>query len=384
MVLSKKIFFISSVLLLITLLLWGAYFFSFRSPTEQIAQVAENLKEKTDSALNKPTASDVSTIAAISEDPVLSPVYMTEDRVIRYYSKSDKQAYQIDPEGKNKKIFSRQDFPGLVSAAWSPDGSRALLMTEEATGKNRFYFYNYESEDKVLLKDNASSVVWMDNDKICYNYYDQASRKNSLNIAAPDGSNWKKVIDIDQKNIIVSPVPKTGLISFWNTPDALTETSLQLVSQLGTEGRTIFSGKFGAAYLWNGDGTRALVSHSDMKSGSKIRLAIINSRGEDYQDLGIPTLVSKAVWSRDNKTVYYALPVSLRENDVMPNDYASGKFNTADTFWKVDVTTGKKSRVVELDKITSNFDAINLFFNYDESVLYFVNRVDNKLYRISL
>jgi hypothetical protein len=68
----------------------------------------------------------------------------------------------------------------------------------------------------------------------------------------------------------------------------------------------------------------------------------------------------------------------------MPNDYDQEKFHTADTFWKIDTLTGEKSRIVDLNKIISSYDATDLFFNTDESILFFTNRLDGKLYRIML
>jgi hypothetical protein len=68
----------------------------------------------------------------------------------------------------------------------------------------------------------------------------------------------------------------------------------------------------------------------------------------------------------------------------MPNDYYSNKFQTADTFWKVNVLTGEKTRLIDLNKISAKIDAKNIFLNPDESLLFFVNRIDGKLYQISL
>jgi hypothetical protein len=68
----------------------------------------------------------------------------------------------------------------------------------------------------------------------------------------------------------------------------------------------------------------------------------------------------------------------------MPNDYQEKKFTTIDTFWKINVANGKKDRIAELSDIKSDYDAANLFLSSGEDTLFFVNRIDGKLYGISL
>lgn len=205
-----------------------------------------------------------------------------------------------------------------------------------------------------------------------------------MNIANPDGTGWEKITELNYKDIIIAPVPQSGLVSFWTNPDANSETVLQSVSIVGQSSKILFTGKFGVDYLWNNNGTKALLSHSDAKGGTKIRLAVINDQGGEYKNLEMPTFVTKCVWTRDNKTVYCALPGSIPESAILPNDYYVGKFNTTDTFWKVNTQTGEKERIVALDKIQGSFDASTLFLNYDESILFFVNKSDGKLYRADL
>ena len=50
----------------------------------------------------------------------------------------------------------------------------------------------------------------------------------------------------------------------------------------------------------------------------------------------------------------------------------------------MDLRSGKKERIVDLSKITGSYDAADLFLSSDESALFFVNKLDGKLYRIDL
>lgn len=383
--LAKKVFLVSTLLLVFVLLLWGVYVLSFKktnapaaseNPLESLAKKEEGVPA--DTKKNAPQA-----IVSISDEAAIAPTLSADGHSVKYYSQETGLAYQTDLDGQNKKVLSNKELAGLENIFWSPDKNKVISQLKKESGST-FFYYNYSDNSGVKLKDNLDDAVWQNDNKILYKFYDPKTRERTLNIADPDGANWKKIADLKDKSVSIAPIPKSGLISFWNKPDAYAETALQSISVLSSEQKTIFKDKFGTDYLWNGDGGNLLVSHSDAKGGTKMQLALINARGGEYKNLNIPTFVSKCVWSADHKTVYYALPSGIPDSAVLPNDYQDRKFNTADTFWKVDVESGEKKRLVNLDKITEKFDASSLFLNNDESALFFINRIDGKLNRLNL
>lgn len=376
---SKKIFIISSSLLAVILLLWGIYYLSFNKPGDNAPAQKETSSQV---APSDQTAGEK--IHLLTQEPVLGSSFVQENHSIKYYSRENGKIYQIDSSGAGKKTLSDKELPGLVSVLWSPNKTKVISKFSRENGQFQYFYYDFIAGKGTPLKNNLDFVIWQNNNKIFYKYYDPESQERSLNIANPDGTDWKKITDIAFKDIFIAPIPQSGLVSFWTKPDAYLETALQSVSIAGQNSKSLFTGKFGADYLWNNDGTKILLSHSDGRGGSKTTLAVINSRGGEYRRLEIPTFASKAAWSKDNKTVYYALPGSMPEGVILPNDYSAGKFKTTDTFWKVDTETGKKERVVELDKIKGQFDATEMFLNYDESMLFFINKTDGKLYRLDL
>ena len=108
----------------------------------------------------------------------------------------------------------------------------------------------------------------------------------------------------------------------------------------------------------------------------------MNANGGEFQSLSIPTFVTKAVWSRGGKALYYALPGALPENALLPNDYFDKPLHTKDTFWKVDTATGKKTRLADLKEVTQSFDSGDLFLSPAEDALFFTDRTTHRLYRI--
>ncbi|PIP26950.1 MAG: hypothetical protein COX30_04505 [Candidatus Moranbacteria bacterium CG23_combo_of_CG06-09_8_20_14_all_39_10] len=380
MSLSKKIFIISSSLLAAVLLFWGIYILVFQKKSGQPAIVKDVIAPITQTTESK----QGSQIELVTDEAVLAPTLSVDGKSIKYYSKSTGKVYEIDILSDAKKIISDTILIGLTNILWSPDTTKVLSEFSTASGYPSFSLYDYSQKKGVTLNNSASVVAWQNDNKILYQYSDAKKQTGELDIADADGSNWEKITDLAAKNIRIAPIPKTGLVSFWNSPDAFVETTLQSIPAFGGETKILVSGKFGADFLWSPDGNMLLESNVDTKGGPKLQLGTTNSSGGEYKNLDIPSFISKCAWSIDNKNIYYALPGSIPDGVVLPNDYNDNKFTTSDTFWKVNIITGEKTRLVALEKITAAYDATSLFLNSDESFLFFINKIDRKLYKIAL
>lgn len=382
MPISKKLFFTSLALFCLALILFGAYNLAFKKD----APVQTTDKKAAPSAKDQPDAPKVSNdpIMAISQEPILAPLISNDGSGVKYYAKSNGHVYQTDFTGNGKRTLSDKDLPGLISVEWSSDKNKVL--TKFYDGKASYFsFYDYNEQSGTRLNDHITSVAWQSGgSRIFYEFYDPTANKSTLNISDPDGKNWTKLADMAFSNALIAQIPQTGAVSFWNKPDAFFETALNSIPLAGGEPKSLLKGYFGADYLWNGNGSAALVSHSDAKGGTKIQLSIINANGGEFRDLDFPTFASKCVWLRDNKTAYCAWPAKIPPGSILPNDYDQEKFHTADSFWRINTATGEKSRIVDLNNITGEYDASDLFLNNDESILFFRNRTDGKLYRIIL
>lgn len=379
----KKIFIISSVLLGVVLLFLGIYNFAFKKNTQTATKTNSETSTITETATKNETEKVSEKIVAVSDGAVIGAVFDKKSEELKYYTAKDGVAWKSDSLGVVSTTLSETKVTGLKTVAWSPDRSKVLTTTEK-NGQVSFYEYDYNLKKGTLLKSGLDMAVW-DNSgsKIFYKYFDEASKARTLNIANPDGSEWQKIADLEFRKISIAPVPAFSIVSFWNFPTAKEESKLQVVGVNGGEVRTVLSGRFGGDYLWSPDGKEALVSSLPSSDGHTVSLGLVTIDGK-YSDLNIPTLASKCVWSVDNKTVYYALPGEIPESSIMPDDYQENKFNTNDTFWKMNVKTGEKERIVDTKDITKKYDSSEIFLSATEDALYFKNRIDQKLYKISL
>jgi hypothetical protein len=376
----KKIFIFSSLGLALLLFFGGIYFLIFKPAPENPASPATSDSKPSP----EKKASPLEKMTVLTDEPVLAPTLNEDGSALKYYSQKDQGFYEISFDGKIRTLILKKELPGLADILWSPDKNQAVFKIKPTPATWYFVLFNFSTQKETALSDNIDNIFWQNNNKILYQYFDSAKKERTLNLSDPDGSNWKKIADLNFTPVFSAAIPQSGLISFWNNPDAYTESVLKSVSLISGESQSLFWGKFGADFLWSPDGSLLLASHSLERAGKKIQLAIMNTNGGEYKNLEIPTLTVKCAWSKDNKTVYYALPASIPENAIWPNDYFSHQFDTTDTFWKVNVLTGEKSRLIDLGKISAQIDSMDPFLNSDESLFFFTNRIDGRLYRISL
>jgi hypothetical protein len=382
MLLSKKIFIISSSILLIVLIFWGIYNFSFKPSSEKKEIVAPKVTESAPAEKVAPLEKE-ERIKRISDEAILAPI-ITDDDTIRYYSKATGKVYEVDFTNLNKKIISDNNLIGLLDVFWSPDKTKVLSKFSSGSGYPKFSFYDLSSQSGMKLSENIGSMAWQNNQKVFYTYFNKKTKEKSINIADPDGKNWHKITTFSADSIQIAPIPKSGFVSFWNKPDSFSETLMQSTPVLGGETKKLASGIFGADYLWNDTGTLLLRSNVNQKGGHIMELGVSNNLGGEYKNLGVPTFASKCVWSKNSEYIFYAMPGSISEKNILPNDYINNTFTTNDTFWKVNLKTGEKTRLVPLEELTTAYDATNLFLSSNESYLFFTNKIDGELYRIKL
>lgn len=385
----KKVFIVSSILLFVALVFLGIYNLAFKkNPASQTEPVSNNEEAKVLDDLfsdsKKQDSRQKEKIYPITGESVISPTLDKDLKNIIYYSKNNGSVYKISPDGAKQETVAENNLEGLANVLWSSDKNKVITKFQK-DGRDKFYFYNYETKSGIGLPDGIDAVSWANlGDKIIYKHFNSGTKKRTLNISDPDGGNAKKLADLNFRDAGICQIPQSSLVSFWNAPDSFEKTSLNAVGIAGGKIQTLFSEKYGADYLWSPNGNKVLISSSDSKGGSRMALGIANSNGGEYQNLDIPTLVSKIVWSKNNKIIYYALPSLSFESITMPNDYNGGKITSRDSFWKIDVATGKKERLIELSDIKNELDAANLFLSAEEDILFFVNKIDGKLYGMDI
>lgn len=394
---SKKIFAISTLLLVLVVGAIFVYNFAFKKPAVSTNSVKDNTSAKTaeegvtpaqttaKTDTEKSTPANTSSISAVSDETVFGATLSADGNSLYSFLKSNGQLNQTDLNGKLEKVLSTEQFSNLKKVIWNKPKNKVIVKTEPTSGKSKFLYFDITGKKVSVLKENLDSVAWSNlGDKIIYKYYDPKTKKRTVSTADPDGKNWSDLTEFNYQGVEISSVPGSSDISFWPSPNAFTSTSVNLIAFGGGSKKEILKDKFGADILWSPDGTLAAVSFTDQKGGHKTELALINSQGGEFQSLAFATFISKCTWSSDSKYLFCTLPGNIPDTAILPDDWQAGKISTSDTFWKVEVATGKKERLVDPEKIGGSYDVLNPFLSQDEKALFFVNKADGKLYKLTL
>ncbi|NTW13858.1 MAG: hypothetical protein HGA31_02380 [Candidatus Moranbacteria bacterium] len=378
----KKIFIISASLFAITVLFLGAYNFAFKNnPKNATVNEKKKIEAKAQSDSEFIGNQSQTQLETVSDTPVFGAAVIG-DNAIGFFRDGALRKFSLGGGGESVIVGG---LPGkMLQSRWSPDRSKVLALLGN-TETQLWYLIDVEHTSITSLKAGMYSPAWSNlSEKIYYFYRDEKDR-TSINSAKPDGTEWKEIATAPNLlDPMSQSVPESALLSFWSRPSAFEESSLYTVSVTGGTPEKIFGQKFGASFLWSPDGGHVLISNTLSKGGSEVRLGLANQNGGEFHTLQVPTFTSKAVWTKDGRTVYYALPLSLTSSAVLPDDYFGKSLVTSDSFWKLDVETGKVDRVISPENMPGSYDSTDLFLDRNESYLFYTNRTDNKLYRIAL
>lgn len=379
----KKVFWVSLGFFLLTLVFLGVYQFAFKHNTSNpIADPEKRAKSLEEEALNEGATARSLAFENFVSEPLLFPA--AADHALYYYSLRDRQLERVNYDQKENQVVMK-NLPGeMKRLLWSPTFIGALALMEK-DGVNLWYYLDFRNQSQIPLKPDMSRLVWNNlGDSIFYQFTDPATSARSINMSNFDGSDWKKLADIGSQDHFLLAIPQSSRVAFWNRPNGLERGTLESISVIGEGRQTTDSGKFGTDYLWSPNGESLLIGGTDTAGSHMPTIGLASSDGSNYRNLRLPTLINKIVWSRDSQTLYFALPGSFPTGTVLPNDYFGKPIYTKDTFWKLNIKTGKRERLVPLNEMSQAFDATNLFLSPDELSLFFVDRETNKLYRISL
>jgi len=390
---TKKIFAISTLALILLVGAIFVYNFAFKKPATQTATPKATDEGKTASTApstsvpsNQSTAKQTSgAIASVSDGSVFGATLAPDGSTIYYFTSDNGQLNQITPDGKLEKVISTEEFQNIQQVIWNKPKNKAIVKRADGANKSKFLLLDLSQKTVTPVKDGVDSITWSGlGDKIVYKYFDPKTKKRTLEVSDPDGKNWRKITDINFVGLSISPVPGSSDISFWPSPDAFTSSPTSLINFNGENKRDILKDRFGADLLWSPDGKYAAVSLADQKGSHKTDLSLMNSDGGQFHSLNFFTFAKKCAWSADSKFIFCAMPGNIPDSAILPNDWQTGAVQTADTFWKIEVATGKKERLIDPAKINGSFDALNPFLSQDEKTLFFTNKADGKLYKLGL
>ena len=392
---AKKALIIVSVLLVLSLgsLLVYNYFFRPTSPGAEtgsggaLPSASPGQNAGTGSAGSLPGGTTGQTgqnqtalkIKPISKEAVLSPTIGEDGQTVKYYARANGHIWESDFLGANLKKISAATLNGLIKAVWSPDAGKVIGIFSD-NDKIKKYFYDYTNNQSALLGEKVGFVAWSpDSKKIAYEFIDPVNGQNNISTANPDGTNYKNIFKTRLDNLIVE-WPSKEKISLRQPPSGLAQGILYAINSATGDFNKILSDIYGLSVKWSPKADKILYSSTDDR-GRNPKLTLSDETGANSKDLKLAGIADKCAWSKDDRTIFCALPQELSANAIWPDDYYKGLVILSDDFYKINLETGDKTKILGSSDQVS-YDAQELFLSPKEDYLFFINKRDGLLYSL--
>lgn len=320
-------------------------------------------------------------LRAISKEKIMAPAIGKDGQTVKYYSRQTGRVFESDFLGQELKEISDTDLKNLIKIVWSPDGEKVIGVFSE-NNQTKKYFFDYETRQSAELNSSVGWVVFSpDSKNIVYQYNDPATGQSNISVSSPDGSNWRNVFKTRMEDLIVE-WPSREKISIRTRVSGLAQGLLYAIEEKTGNFYKILSDTFGLSVNWSPKADKVLFSYTD-SNGRNPQLVLSDEKGEKTKKLNLKGIADKCVWSKDNLTVFCALPQSFSDLDVWPDDYYKGLIVLNDAIYKIDLETDQKTKIAgSLDQ--AGFDAQDLLLSPKEDYLFFINQKDGLLYSLKL
>lgn len=307
--------------------------------------------------------------------------------------------YAIGPQGvtfiapngavilaSDSSTVGQADFGNILGAWFSPDG-KWLLVKSGDTNLPSWNLLDIAKKTWRNIQTNTTEMVWSPNSSQLAYFAERANSaglttyttatgatRTLLSMYAPDlRLKWKdssRIFIMDRPSSLVS-----GNIWDFNVANGTLTPFATNIS--------------GAELLWGGERSGGLLFRAGSTGGT---LSIVNSSGSTAQNTSFLTLPSKCAFGESAPTstvagiaryLFCAIPQdqAMMKESQLPDNYLRGEFGTNDTLYAIGLISGSFTEVLPAAQ-NLGFSVENVKI-YGDSV-YFVNRNDSRLYKVSL
>lgn len=269
------------------------------------------------------------------------------------------------------EVISSSSSALVTRAEFSFDGKRILLQL----GPFNSPFYKVFDTDKRTWKDLPFiiSPVWSPKTHEIA-YLDKKTSGNTINILNADSPapSGKVVLQANLEDVVLL-WPKINQFIMEGRGTAYAASSVWRVDRNKKTWLPVVVERSSLSLKWNSDGDTALALTGSGRGG---KLSLINDRGEALRELTILTLPEKCAFTADS--LVCAVPEDRKrlETSFLPDDYLKESFFTKDSFLEIDLISGE----VKSLNWSGEADATNV--QAEEKRVFFINRLDGKLYSI--
>lgn len=351
---------------------------------------------------NQPTPAPLgaSSPSSTSQSTIIPKAFsvLVNTPVFDYFAKNAGEAVFIEPNGHvssllggRSSVVSSETIDGLMRAQFSHNGS--YLLVKSRVGNNaQFKILNLAQRTWTPVPTGTREAAWSpSDDRLLLLLEKGATNELAIFNAANPSTKLQSLTPLDTIDVsLMWPHPLTIIIE--SRGSSLSEGFVLVFSIKDKVFTGSVENQLGLISLWNGGGTRGLLwTSNNTKRGGE--LSLVNQLGTLVHNLTFKTLPSKCAFGSTarasgnatgtTESLFCAIPRDQEEFlfHPLPDDYEKGLLKTADDLYQVDLGGGNLASITTDDGIKT-FDATKMTIN--NGVLFFINRLDGKLYALSM
>lgn len=304
-------------------------------------------------------------------------VYTTE---VRYAERESGNVFAYNFTDRTSNRLSNRTLPGIEEAAWSYDGTTALLrfLSPNSDGSESIDTYALPvatDTEGYFLEANLDQVIVTGTSTIVTLL--PSSTGSIATAARIDGASPKTLFSSNLSSLRLYPAGK-GFIAYTKA-SAQSDGYGFSISSAGAFTR-LLGPLTGLTLLPSPSGKSVLYSY--VSSGAVVA-GVMDTATRATTPLPLAILPEKCVWTADESAVYCGVP---RANaGTWPDSWYQGSASFSDRIWKVDMSARVAALVIDPVAVAgTEIDAVSLAIDPKSDVLFFTNKKDGSLWAFDL
>jgi hypothetical protein len=283
-------------------------------------------------------------------------------------------------------LLSSERFPLLSNVTWAPNRTKAILEFPDQSK----VLYDFSAKKQTSLPKEVSDFSFSPTgDQVAWKFLGTNPDDRWLQVADPTGGSARSIEQLgdNASRVQVAWSPTNQVIALYEKSAGLEQLEILPLGLNGENFETMAVDGRGFQGQWGPGGTALLFSTYSSATDYNPQLQLTSAQGgtigHDRLNLGLNTWPDKCAFSTNASAIYCAVPQYLESGTGIYPDLAK---NIPDEFYRVDLTTGVKTKIAIPVGADGNriFSAKNVFVTPGDTALYFSDQVTGQTYSLLL
>ena len=258
----------------------------------------------------------------------------------------------------------------------SKNGFKIIARQTLPSGKDRFLLFDSEKKSLKTLPEGIKTLSFSpDGEQLITGSLGGGSYK--INVSKSDGTEIKSLTTTKIPDLVLDWYTDNS-IAFKTKPSGLAQGIVYTFDLKTKKTSRVLGSIYGLTGKFSPSGGKLLFSQTDSTGrGNALKSLNLDKKTEGL--IRVKSIPDKCAWSNDNRTVFCSV-INTESDPVMPDDYYKGKIKSEnESIVRTNLDIGQTQKI-----ISGVFNAYKLFLPQDESYLFFINKIDGRLYRLTL